>query len=180
MILIIISVLLDLDTAFEGNIRKNIIRLPSDFKTTLQLPCMKRRLIHVKSAWDCGQRLPGPVSMRISMGRAGQVNWSHISYKHHYSRVSSLVSFLFSWLLNWKALDKQTFQTSTLYFFLGGGGGVATYSCQGNSSHFRVFSTGSDHEKRPGHRFWDFPSRERHCESSEVFHTGSFTGIFTG
>ena len=73
-------------------------------------------------------------------------------------------------------------QTSTLYFFLGGGRGVglATYSCQVNSSYFRVFSTGFDHEKRPVHRFWDFPPCEKHCESLEVFHTGSFKGIFTG
>ena len=118
MILIIISVLLYLDTAFEENIRKNLIRLPSDFKTTLQLPCMKRRLIHVKSAWDCSQRLPVPVSMRISMSRTGQVNWSHISYKHRYSRVSSLVSFLFSWLLNWNPLDKQIFNIGNLNHLL--------------------------------------------------------------
>ena len=91
MILIIISVLLYLDTAFEENIRKNIIRLPSDFKTTLQLPCMKRRLIHVKSAWDCSQRLPVPVSMRISMSRTGHVRNSVICPSEWYPYVGDKI-----------------------------------------------------------------------------------------
>ena len=53
--------------------------------------------IAVKGCWS-----PDQVSMRISMGETGQVNWSHIyiSYEYRYSRVSSFVSFLFLWPLN--------------------------------------------------------------------------------
>ena len=43
---------------------------------------------------------------------------------------------------------EQKSDFNIVFFFWGvEAGGLATYSCQVNSSHFRVFSTGSDHEK---------------------------------
>ena len=50
MILIIISVLLYLDTAFEENIRKNIIPLPSDFKTTIAITLHEKE---IDSSQEC-------------------------------------------------------------------------------------------------------------------------------
>ena len=107
MIVIIISVLLNLDSIW-GKCLKNIIGLTSNkiLKQHFNITT-NRRLIHimssvpeitVKGCWS-----PDQVFMRISMGETGQVNWSHIYILQipGYSWVSSFVSFLFLWPLNW-------------------------------------------------------------------------------